>query len=137
VAYTDFDPALPDPSTDSPGECFDAALANQLAMRDAIIGGNGIFPGWGMAAYDASNNTPPASAADEPAYLVWSKGTERLKATITWGTSGATDGLVSRMVFSYSAVSGTSYDVVKGGTTNGYCDMTYDASSNLTSLAWS
>ena len=136
MAYTDFDPALPDPSTDSPGECFDDALANQLAMRDAIIGGNGIFPGWDMAAYDASDNTPPASAADEPAYIIWSDGSDELKATLTWGTSGATDGLVTRMVFSYK-VSGGAYEVIKGGTTNGYCDMTYDASSNLTSMAWS
>lgn len=137
MAYTDFDPAAPDPSADSPGTCFDETLANLLAMRDAIIGGSGFFPGWNLAAYDSGDNTPPSTDPEEPAYIVWSKGTERIKAALTWGTTGATDGLVTRIVVSYSADSGSTYDVVKGGATNGYCDMTYDASGNLTSLAWS
>ncbi len=33
MAYTDFDPTAPDPSTDSPGTCFDETLANLLAFR--------------------------------------------------------------------------------------------------------
>jgi hypothetical protein len=137
MAYTDFDPTAPDPSTDSPGTCFDETLANLLAMRDAVIAGTGYFPGWAMAAYDASNNTPPASDADEPAYLVFSKGAERVKVVITWGASGVTDGWPTRLVTSYSSNSGTDYHVIKGGSDNGYFDITYDASGNVTSAAWS
>jgi hypothetical protein len=90
-----------------------------------------------MAAYDASNNTPPASDADEPAYLVFSKGAERVKVVITWGASGVTDGWPTRLVTSYSSNSGTDYHVIKGGSDNGYFDITYDASGNVTSAAWS
>ncbi len=61
-----------------------------------------------------------------------SNGTERLKAVLTW-----TEGAVARIVVSYSANSGTAYAVIKGGTTNGYCDITYDASDNFLSAAWS
>ena len=135
MAYTDFDPAAPDPSTDSPGTCFDETLANLLAMRDSIVGGTGFFPGWNMAAYDASNTTPPASDADEPAYLVFTKGSDKVKVTITWGTSGVTDGWPTRLVASWW--NGSSYDVIKGGSTNGYYDITYDANGNVTSAAWS
>jgi hypothetical protein len=90
-----------------------------------------------MAAYDSSDNTPPLTDADTPAYVVWSKSTERFKVAITWSTTGVTDGYPTRLVASYSSDSGSTYDVVKGGSTNGYYDMTYDVDGNLTSCAWS
>jgi hypothetical protein len=137
MPYTDYSPTHPVSSGASLGTLMTNVRTNLLAMRDAIIAGTGWFPGWNMAAYDSGDTTPPASDADKPAYLVYSKGTERVKLTITWGISGATDGWPTRLVASYSSNSGTDYDVIKGGATNGYFDITYDASGYVTSAAWS
>ncbi len=131
MAYTDYDPDLPDPTTQTLGEAMTSDRNNLLAMRDMILAGCGTFAGWDAAAQDADGTTPPTTPA-APQAVVWSSGTERVKLALTYS-----DGLVSRMVVSYSADSGTSYDVIKGGTTNGYCDLTYDASGNWLSTAWS
>lgn len=137
MAYTDFDPTKPDATTQTLGQMGTSMRNNELAIRDMMCGNVGGFAGWNLAAYDSSNNNPPLTDPDKPAYIVLSKGTERVKLTITWSTSGVTDGYPTRLVFSYSSDSGSTYDVIKGGTTNGYCDMTYDAAGNLTNTTWS
>ena len=111
-------------------------MANILAMRDGLIFGVGLFPGWDVQAQDTGGTTPPADPA-QPDEILASKGTERIKLVLTWGTSGGEDGNVTRVVTSYSANSGTDYYVIKGGSTNGYLDLTYDTDGNWLSAAWS
>jgi hypothetical protein len=130
MAYTDYVTTTPDPTTQTPGQAFTSDRANQLALRDAIIGGSGYLPGWSCYA-ENTNGTRPPTTPDKPPQLLYSKGTERLKCVLTW-----TDDNVTRIVISYSANSGSTYDVMKGGSTNGYFNITYDASDNFLSATW-
>ncbi len=41
MAYTDYVSTTPDPTTQTPGQAFTSDLNNQLALRDALIGGAG------------------------------------------------------------------------------------------------
>jgi hypothetical protein len=131
MAYTDYDPDLPDPTTQTLGQAMTSDRNNLLAMRDMILAGVGTFAGWDAEAQDSDGTTPPTtpSQADQ---IVWSSGTERVKLALTY-----TDGLVTAMTVSYSADSGSNYDVIKGGTTNGICALTYDTDGNWLSTAWS
>lgn len=130
MSYLDYDTSKPDPTTQTPGQAFDANRANLLAMRDAIIGSAGFFPGWSVALQNSDGS--PATDPSQPAQILYSKGAERLKLAITW-----TDGLARRMVVSYSPNSGSSYDVIKGGSANGYFDLSYNGNGLFTSGAWS
>lgn len=130
MSYADYVATTPDPTTQTPGQAFTSDRANQLALRDAIIGGSGFLPGWDCVAENADNTSPPTTP-DQPAQLKFSKGTERIKAVLTW--TGAN---VTRIVTSYSANAGATWDVIKGGSANGYYNITYDASDNFLSAAW-
>lgn len=136
MAYTDYVATTPDPTTQTPGQAFTSDRANLLALRDALIGGTGFMPGWSCVAQNTAGTSPPTTPA-APDQLLFSKGTERLKCALTWATDGNGDrSKVTRIVVSYSANSGTLYDVIKGGSTNGYFNITYDANDNFLSSAW-
>lgn len=116
MAYTAFDATLPD-GTHSGPTVITEIKTNMAALRDACVMGGGFF-GWAMA---ASGGT-----ADAPTTLTYSKGTERVRATLTW-----TSGKVTSAVYAYSANSGTSYDTI------GTKTITYDGSDNVTGTSWS
>jgi len=130
VSYTDFVATTPDPTTQTPGQAFTSDRENLLALRDALIGGVGFLPGWSCYAENADHSRPPTTP-DQPAQLLFAKGTERIKAVLTW--TGAN---VTRIVVSYSANAGTDWDVIKGGSTNGYYNITYDVNDNFLSADW-
>lgn len=117
MAYTPFDPTKPDATAQTLTQMGTSERNNLLAIRDAAIMGGGFY-GWNMA---ASGGT-----AAEPALLTYSKGTERVKAALTW--SG---GKVTVAVYSYSSTSGSSYDTIGTNT------ITYDGSDNVTATTWS
>lgn len=121
MAYALFDPAKPDAATQNGTQFAQSARDNLKAVRDAAIMGGGFY-GWNMA-------TAGGTAA-EPATLTYSKGTERVRATLTWGTTGGEAGSVTTAVYAYSSNSGTSYDTI------GTKTITYDASGNVTSTSW-
>lgn len=131
MSYTDYNPATPDPTTQTPGQAFTSDRANLLAMRDAIISGVGFFPGWTIELQNGDGSTPPTDPS-QPAQIVYANGVERVKLAITWGS-----GRVTRLVTSYSANSGSNYDVIKGGSTNGYFNLNYDANGLFLSGTWS
>lgn len=137
MAYTEFSDTTPNPATQTPGQCFTSDRNNTQAMRDAIIGIAGGFIGWDWDSYDSNDTTPPVLTPDQPAYFIWSKGTMRVKAVLTWGTTGGEEDQVTRIVYSYSSDSGSNYDVIKGGSTNGYYDFTYNTNGVPTSGTWS
>lgn len=121
MAYTFYDPTKPDAATQS-GTAFGASVRNNLnAIRDAAVM-SGSFFGFNFA---ASGGT-----ADQPALLTYSKGTERVKSALTWGTVGGEAGNVTVAVYSYSANSGTTYDAI------GTKTVSYDANANAVSTAW-
>ena len=92
----------------------------QAIIRD--IAALGAAPGWN---YSWSGGT-----AEKPSVMLWSKGTERLRATCTWGTTGGATDNLTMAVFAYSA-DGTTYDTI------GTQTVAYDASGNVTSTTWS
>lgn len=116
MAYTAYNESYPDGTRTGPQVVSDIK-ANLLAMRDAIVMGGGFF-GWAMAA--------TGGTADAPTTLTYSKGTERVRATLTWSA-----GKVTQALYAYSANSGGSYDTI------GTKTITYDGSDNVTGTSWS
>lgn len=116
MPYTPHDPATP--ASTQNGTAFAASARNNLnALRDACIMGGGFY-GFNMAA--------AGGTADQPATITHSKGTERLRATLTWSS-----GNVTVAVYAYSANSGALYEPI------GTKTITYDGSQNVTATTWS
>ncbi len=117
MPYTAFDQTKPDAATQN-GTAFGTSTRSNLnAIRDACIMGGG-FPGWNMSKSGGS--------ASEPAQIIYAKGTERVRASLTWA-----GGLVTQSVYAYSANSGGLYETI------GTVTLTWDGSNNLTSTTWS
>lgn len=128
MAYTTLDETKPDPAVDNGTNAFDNTRTNMLALRDAVIGGT--FPGWNLS---VSGGT-----AEQPQYYTYSKGTERVRATLTWGTAGGADGNVLSIVYEYSSNSGTNYAVMGDtGYPLGKLTISYDPDANVTGTTWS
>lgn len=122
MTYTAYDNTNPDSTATGGMPVYSQSIRDNFqAMRDAVI--MGAMAGWNM--------TPSGGTAEQPATLTYSKGVERIKATLTWGTTGGADGNVTQSVYSYSSNGGTSWDVI------GTMTVSYDASSNVTGTAWS
>ena len=115
MAYTPHDPATP-ASTQTGTAFATSARQNLNALRDACIMGGGFY-GFNMAA--------AGGTAAEPATITYSKGTERVRATLTWSS-----GNVTVAVYAYSANSGTLYESI------GTKTVTYDGSQNVTATSW-
>jgi hypothetical protein len=121
MAYTAFDATKPDATAQTLTQMGQSMRDNARAVRDAVVAGGAA--GW--------NQTASGGTAEQPAQLLWAKGTEQIKAALTWGTTGGAAGNVSVAVYSYSANSGGTWD------TMGTETMTYDTAGNCTAIAWS
>lgn len=116
MAYTLHDPLTP--AGTQTGTAFAISTRQNLnALRDACIMGGGFY-GFNMAA--------AGGTAAEPATITYSKGTERVRATLTWSS-----GNVTVAVYAYSANSGGLYETI------GTKTITYDGSGNVTAANWS
>lgn len=136
MAYTVFDQAVPDPTTEDGTEVFDSTRENLLAVRDALIA-TGFFPGWAGEAQNSDGSTPPTDP-DEPDQLVYRKGVERIKLVYTWGTVGGSAGNLVEIIASYSANSGVLYEVLGAvGYPLGKLTNAFDAGGSWLSMAWS
>lgn len=118
MSYTEFDATTPNP--DQTGTSFaQSTLDNLLALRDSAAMGR--LPGWDLT----------SSGGSEPATITHSKGTERLRLSLTWGTSGATAGMVTAVDYDYSADSGSTWTAIGSDAIN------YDVDGNVASITWS
>lgn len=122
MAYTPFDPTTPNASVQTLTQMGTSERQNMLALRDACIMGGGFY-GFNLA---VSGGT-----AAQPTTFIYSKGTERVKAVLTWGVAGGEAGNVTVAVYSYSSDSGGAYSAI------GTKTITYDASGNVTATTWS
>jgi hypothetical protein len=122
MAYTLFDPTTPDATTQTLTQMGQSERNNLKAVRDACIMGGGFY-GFNLA---VSGGT-----ADQPALLTYSKGTEKIKAALTWGTTGGEAGNITVVAYSYSADSGSTWATI------GTKTITYDANANVTATTWS
>jgi hypothetical protein len=121
MTYTAFTASKPDPAADNGTQAFDYTRKNLLAIRDAAIMGGGFY-GWPLA---ISGGT-----AEQPTTFTYSSGTERVKAVITWGSTGGATGNPQTVVYSYSSNSGGAYDTI------GTKTVTYDSNGNVTATSW-
>lgn len=116
MAYTALDLSKPDAATQNGTQFAQAIRDNLKALRDAdFLGGES---GW---TYSQSGGT-----ASEPAIMLWSKGTERIRISCTWGTTGGENGQLTSATLEYSSDSGSNYDTIETRA------ATYDSSGNFT-----
>lgn len=136
MAYTVFDQTLPDPGNQNGTQVFDSTRENLAAVRDALIS-TGFFPGWDIEMQN-SNGTAPPSVPEQPEQMVASKGAERIKLSLTWGTVGGEAGNVTAILAEYSANSGALYEPMGAvGYPLGTMTISYDVSGSYLSHAWS
>lgn len=124
MAYTQFNYQKPDPSVGDGSDAFTNTRQNLLALRDGVV--TGRLVGWNTTAKNADESGPPADYSQIPVIL-YSKGVERLRDTITWDTS---KDLPTKVKMEYSADSGTTYETI--GTEN----YTWDANYNWPDISW-
>lgn len=120
MAYTHYDVTKPDPATQNVTQGCDSMRSNERALCHAVVMGS--MPYW--------NVTPSGGSAEQPAVITHSNGTQRVRETITYGTTGGAAGNVTQVVVAYSSNS--------GGTWDGFGTMTiaYDAAGNVTGITW-
>ena len=128
MAYTPFDPTKPDASSQAGTAFGNSTKYNLLAARDGAVMA-GTMPGWGMV---SSGGT-----ADQPALLTYTSpsGTEKIKAALTWGTTGGENGKVTQQVWSYSSDSGGTWALMV--TANGKKTISYTSAGNVSGWSWS
>lgn len=126
MAYTALDPTVPTVAQTRQA-AIDAARTNMQAMRDALIA-CGTVQGF--------NYSVTGGTAEQPATLLYKKGTEWVKIDLTWGNSGGSDGNVTKAAFYYSSNSGGAYDAMADDDGNYVVTLAYDASANLTTSTW-
>ncbi len=122
MAYVTFDVTKPDGSTQGGSAVLQSVRNNMQALRDSLVM-SGLFFGWPVT---VSGGTP-----EQPTTFIYSKGVERVRSVVTWGTVGGASGNPQTIVYSYSSNSGTSYDTI------GTKVVVYDANGNVTSTTWS
>lgn len=120
MSYVAFDQTKPD-GTANGSVTLQHIRENLAAIRD--IAALGAAPGWN---YSWSGGT-----AEKPAIMLWSKETERLRSTNTWGSTGGAADNITQAVLAYSSNSGSTYFTI------GTQAIAYDANGNVTSTTWS
>ena len=123
MAYVQFEDGVPVASGTINELCTDTRN-NLEAVRDAVV--MGVASGWGF--------TKNGGTAEQPAEVRYSKGNERIRGTLTWGTSGGADGNVTVAAWSYTAdhTAGTPvFDAIGTET------ISYDTDANVVSTVWS
>jgi hypothetical protein len=120
MAYTSF--AEDKPVINENGDVvINYTRTNLMALRDAIV----------MGALKSWNLSVSGGTVSEPAIIYWTRSTEKIRATITWGTSGGSDGQPSVVVYAYSSNSGSSWDTI------GTLTFSYESGGSMTSSVWS
>lgn len=127
MAYDAYDVAKPDAATQNGANFGEATRDNLRTLRDILAAG-GLVQGF--------NYSVTGGTASQPATLLLKRSTEWIKVDLTWGSSGGSDGNVTKMAFYYSSNSGGAYDGMADLSGYYVLTLTYDASGNLTSTTW-
>lgn len=112
MVYTAFLPDTPVIADDG-DVVINNTRENLMALRDAVVAG--ALKDWDMS----------KTGGAEPTEILYSKGTERIRLTITWASGNPTV-----IVYAYDADSGASYDTI------GTLTLAY-TSGELVSETWS
>ena len=119
---------VPDPPITTPDATTQSLAQMGAAMREHATRlrmslASGTLAGFG---FTASGGTP-----EQPTVITHSRGVERLRETVTWGTAAGAAGNPASILYEYSEDSGGTWMSV------GTLTYTYDASGNVTAAAWS
>ena len=98
------------------------SMRDQLIMVRTALASGAM---WGWA------ETPSGGSEEQPAVVTYSKGVERIRSTITWGSAGGAIGNPTVILYEYSSDSGSTWATV--GTAN----FAWTASGNLSGTTWS
>lgn len=124
MAYVSFNKTLPAGASNGPTVLADIRN-NLMAIRDGIVLGG--IPGFNCAASGGTEDQPTQ-------YLFTGTGvnsTERIKAVVTWGTTGGALGNPETIVYTYSSDSGTLYEAI------GTMTVVYTAGGYFSAFSWS
>jgi len=108
-------------------------LNPDLWLAAMLIVTTGLYPGWSFQSQDPVGTYPP-STPDKPAAYVWSRGVERYRASLTWGTTGGEADALKTARMEYSNTSGSSYVSVSS---TPLVTLTYSTSGAVIAAAWS
>lgn len=121
MAYSPYDDTVPDAATQSISQMGSSTRANMDALRDMVL--MGAAKSWNYSKTDGTGT------AEQPQYVLLTKGSEILRQTLTWGTTGGEAGNVTQIVAEFNA--GAGYDTI------GTLTIAYDSSGNVTTTTWS
>ena len=121
MAYTQFVATSPDATTQNGTQFAQAIRYNQAALRDAIV--TGSLKGW--------NFSKSGGTDEQPTTILYKNGTDWLRITLTWGTTGGEAGNVTVAVYAFSSTSGGAYDTI------GTKTITWDVNGLCTATTWS
>lgn len=129
MAYVPFVDSKP-VASDNGNDVIDDVRENLLAMRDAAA--IGTLVGW---SWEQSNGT---GDEDQPQYEIFKRGTEWIRITLVWGTTGGEDGNIVSETYEYSSNSGGSYAAMgsSANPTHNKLTKTYSTAGNQTSESW-
>lgn len=118
MAYTAFDPALPDGSFQNGAAVVQSINDNAYAAWTAIA--MGMLPNWSLV--------PSGGTAEQPTQFLFDDGnspSQQIKGVVTWGTTGGQTGNITQIVWTVSQA-GAAFDAV--------CTQvfTYDVNGYLT-----
>lgn len=106
---------------------IDTTRSNLQALRDILVA-SGCAHGWAMS--------KSGGTADQPAIVIYARGTERVRVSITWGSTGGAAGNPTKVAYHYSINGGTSYDPLTDADGNYVMTLTWDAEGELTNTTW-
>lgn len=119
TTWNPFNPALP--ATGGPTRQADITAIRQNLFAIAAQAAAGVAPYMWARVQTGADETQPDTD-------VYSKGVQRIRLTYTWGTSGGANKNATKIVFEYSADSGSNYYPMLDEEGNYVMNYTYSAS---------
>jgi len=121
TTWPTLDVTKPDATTQTLTQMGQSARDTLTIVRTALAAGT-MF-GWA--------ETPSGGSEEQPAVMTYAKGVERIRASITWGTTGGATGNPTAILYEYSSDSGSTW--AAAGTMN----LSWTASGNSGGITWS
>lgn len=135
MAYTALDATKPT-TAQTRQAIVDSTRTNLDALRDAIAALGAVQ---GFAYY------PTGGTAEQPTTIYFKRGSECVKVVLTWGSSGGSDGNVTKAAYYFAAnethasfptsTNGT-YDAMADASGDYVMTIGYDTNGNATSATW-
>ena len=98
-AFTEFNEAKPNPTTENGAVCFDGTRNNLFAMAHAVVSGE-------MVDWDHARNSGTGTTI-QPQYRIWSKGVYRFRKEYVY-----TGDVPTTVILSWSNDSGSTYTTI-------------------------